>query len=736
MVRIQTTFLVFAFLIVGATGAYAEPSRRALITDAIDEASLVTLLGNTHPAVHFARDQGRVIDSLALDHLYLQLRRAPELQQTANEFIDQLHDPTSAIYHQWLTSDEVAERFGPAAKDVRIVTRWLHSHGFTVNVVYPGNGVIDFSGSAGQVREAFHTEIHNITVGGTAHIANMSDPQVPAALASAVVGITSLHDFRPRPMVRRLPQYNVPSPGNPIPGTGSELFVLVPGDLQRIYNFGPLHAAGITGRGQTVAVLNDSDVYTLEDWYDFRKVFGLSKSFPQGSVQQIHPQPINGLSGGALCADPGVNPNGDDVETILDAEWASAAAPEAAIVIATCANTATQYGEFLALQNLISGSERAPAIISISYGDSETDAGAALNAYVSGLYQTAVLQGVSIFVASGDGGAAMSDSVYNDNVGTEGININAFASTPFNVAVGGTDFGDTYLRQTSSYWGAKNSKDYSSALSYIPEIPWNDSCASALIANFLGFSSTFGINGFCNSPTANPLFTNLYAGTGGPSGCAFGTPSIPLVVSGTCEGYPKPAYQRGVLGIPRDGVRDTPDVSLFAANGIWNHGYVFCYSDPTYGTPCVGAPSNWALGGGTSFAAPIMAGLQALINQASEPRQGNPNFVYYELAAAEQLAGMTPNCNSTLGTQVDPECIFHDVTLGDTDLPCTPLVVNGVHVGTFNCYLPGGAYGVMSESNAYFQPTYAAKPGWDFTTGLGTPNAYNLARSWPGSQLR
>src|SRR5208337_1146534 len=188
---------------------------------------------------------------------------------------------------------------------------------------------------------------------------------------------------------------------------------------------------------------------------------------------------------------------------------------------------------------------------------------------------------------------------------------------------------------------------------------------------------------------------SVIGGSGGPSGCATGAPANPGVVSGTCAGYSKPSWQF-VPGNPTDGVRDLPDVSLFAANGIWGHYYVVCYSDAANGgSSCAGAPDTWSGAGGTSFGAPIMAGIQALVNQVAGGPQGNPNPAYYSLAAKEYGAPGAASCNSTLGNGVAGSCIFYDVTLGDMDQPCT---------GSNNCYMPSGTYGVLSTSNAAYQP--------------------------------
>jgi subtilase family serine protease len=377
------------------------------------------------------------------------------------------------------------------------------------------------------------------------------------------------------------------------------------------------------------------------------------------------------------------------------------------------------------MQNLLTGRGRPPAVMSLSYIGSEPENGAAGNAYINGLYETAVLEGVSMFVAAGDGGAASTDMFAE--VATSGINVNGLASTPHNVSVGGTDFADTYLGENANYWSATNGKYYNSALSYVPEIPWNDSCAGQLLSTFLGTTPI----ALCNSTAYGTELLAVVAGGGGPSGCAYGNPdpSTPGVVSGTCQGYSKPSYQKLAVGNPRDGVRDLPDVTLFASNGFWGHYYVICYSDPSFaGAPCTGAPSTWAGAGGTSFGAPIMAGIQAMINQTAGDSQGNPNYVYYQLAAATSESGAA--CNSSLGNQVNSRCVFHDVTQGDMTVNCQTMT----GVGTFNCYLDGQTNGVLSLSNTRYLPAYGATRGWDFASGLGSVNVYNLVKSWPGER--
>jgi subtilase family serine protease len=177
-----------------------------------------------------------------------------------------------------------------------------------------------------------------------------------------------------------------------------------------------------------------------------------------------------------------------------------------------------------------------------------------------------------------------------------------------------------------------------------------------------------------------------------------------------------------VSGIPNDGVRDLPDISLFAANGVWGHYYVMCFSDATNGgAPCVGAPFNWSGGGGTSFSAPIMAGIQALVNQKMGSAQGNPNPVYYKLAASSAASS-----------------VFHSITTGSIVVNCA---------GDINCFGSGFegrgratptnefvGNGALSTSSQTYAPAFAASSGWNFATGLGSVDAYNLILNWSKGQ--
>jgi len=693
----------------------AASGEQAQVKGPIDETQRVTLAGNTRPEADAKNDLGQVDDSLPMEHMQLLLKRTAKLQQELDAYTESLSEKSSPNYHKWLTPDEFGARFGVAQQDIDAVTGWLTLHDFKVNSVYTNRMTIDFSGTAGEVREAFSTEIHSYDVNGVKHVANNRDPRIPAALAPVVTGIVSLHDFRPRPMNKPRAKYTFSS-------GGYENYAVTPADLATIYNLNPLFTAGYRGKGQTIVVIEDTNVYSTADWTTFRKTFGLS-TYTAGSFVQVHPAPKTGANN---CANPGVNIDGDDIEAILDAEYASAAAPAARIELAACDNTVTTWGGQIALQNLLNSATTAspaPALVSISYGDCESDNGAAGNKSMSELFQQAVNEGVSVFVAAGDEGAAACDvdDPPPGNAATHGIAVSGFSSTPYNVAVGGTDFADSYLNDNSTYWSATNTAAYGSAKSYIPEIPWNDSCASVLLSKSLGYAVPYGEEGFCNTSLANQDgLLNSWAGSGGPSNCATGVPTINDVTSGTCKGWTKPAWQ-SVLGNPKDGVRDIPDVSLFAANGVWGHYFPYCFSDPNNGgAPCAGAPDNWEGAGGTSFSSPIMAGIQALVNEKTAKRWGNPNTIYYKIARDEYGTTGSAACNSSLGKTVGASCVFRDVTLGDIDLNCT---------GTHNCYLDGVTAGVLSTSKTAYAPAYKAKTGWDFATGIGTVNAYKLVYS-------
>jgi subtilase family serine protease len=702
--------------------ALAQSSPKVTVIRAqIDEKKTFAFHGNIRPEVTAENDRGPVSESMELKGMHLLLARSPESQAAFDQYLQDVTNPRSASFHKWLTGPQIGKLFGPSDQDVAILTAWMTSKGFSVHSITPDGTLMEFDGTASQVSKAFHSPIHNLSVDGVSHIANVTDPEIPEALAPMIAGVLPVNDFKPRAMLMKRGKSAKPSIA-----AGGGFNLIGAADLATIYNFNPLFKAGITGKGQTIVVVEDTDVWSVDDFAAFRKFFGLTRLYPTGNTMtQVHP------TGALSCSDPGIN--GDDGEAAIDVEWASAAAPAAQIVLASCSDTsngAAGFGGFIALDNMLNTSTP-PTVVSISYGESESENGATSNLFISNLYQLAAAEGVSVFVSSGDEGAASSDA--DLAAATHGIAVSGWTSTPYNVSVGGTDYGDTFLGETSTYFTATDGPNYLTAKSYVPEIPWNDSCASQLLYLSAGFSSPVGPAGYCNSAAASEAGEITTAsGSGGPSGCATGVASTRGVVSGTCAGYAKPSWQAGLIGNPADGVRDIPDVSLFAANGVWGHYYAVCYSDTntsrTEGDagPCTGDPSTWAGFGGTSVSSPIWAGIQALVNQRTGQTWGNPNPVLYGIANTEYGASGNFNCNSTLGNGAGANCVFYDVTLGDMDVNCTQ---NRTTHTFINCFNAGGTEGALSVSNTVLQPAYSTSIGWDFATGIGTTNAYNLVNS-------
>ncbi len=710
-----------------ASAAGYEP----LVTQPVDEAKLVTLDGNTPPLARDpAADRGPVDDAMRLDHMLLVLRPAPTAEAELAGLIDRLHDPKSTDYHHWLTAAALGERYGAAPADRNAVQRWLTAHGLAVDRVYRNGLVIAFSGTAGQLRETFHTELHRLAFSdGSQHLSNVRDPQIPAALAPLVQGVASLNDFFPRPrsVIRGKVAYDHKTgqwqPRFDVPYKGQVFHTVSPYDFDTIYNVLPLWKRGFTGAGITIAAVEDTNLANPTDWATFRKTFGLDK-FTKAKFSQTYPG----------CANPGQN--GDEIEAALDVEWASAAAPDATIELAACPDGTVTSGIDTSILGLLDYAP--PDIISDSYGACETFSGQAYNALQNREAEIAAALGVTLFIAEGDVGpdeCAIFEqtSQYSQYGITGGDN----TASSYAVDVGGTDFmaqynADLKRSPVSRYWRATNDPTtLASALSYIPEIPWNDSCASHLIFSDPvngSFKQAYGADGYCNSAAGSLLYDD--AGSGGPSTCFTGVPAVHGLVGGTCKGNPKPRFQKNVPGIPDDGERDQPDISLFAATGIWGSFLVECLSDENEGgAPCTA--DNDALlegGGGTSFAAPAMAGIQALINQKYGD-QGNANYVYYKLAAHQFAHHTETACNASRlnGNSPEPSCVFNDVTVGSIAVPCGP-APNGK---LYDCYgATSTLIGIQSRSNTVKKPAFRAHIGYDLATGLGSVNATNLFDKW------
>ena len=687
--------LLCATILTGAAvpALAALPAVAPQITGAIDDASVVTVAGSHASAIALATDKGAIDGATVLPHVVLTLKRPAALQKAFDTLVANQQKPGSAEYHQWLKPADLRQ-YGPAQADIDKVSAWAQKHGLVVNSVSPSGMTIDVGGRADQLGRAFRTEIHGYALKGEAHIGNNGDVAIPAALAPVLSGVT-LSNFFPKPnLVSKSPQFTIPV------GGGKDYYAVVPTDFATIYNLKPLFngtsqlGTPITGAGVTIAVIEETDILS-KDWDKFRTFFGLSGY--KGTLTSLHP---------AGCGDPGRN--GNEVEAAIDAEWSSAAAPDATIVEASCPSTGTTFGVETTLQNMVETAASPATIYSISYGGCESGNGLSFLTGWSNLVEEGASEGISIMVSSGDSGSSCDRDVIDSN----GLGPNGLASNPYDTSVGGTDFYDTALGEDSTYWAKNNRKQpgRGSALSYIPEIPWNNSCASSILAE--NAAKETGLQ-YCNSANQGSE-QNGVGGTGGVSAY-----------------YSKPDWQpTSLLGMPNDGARDQPDISLFAANGIWGHFYLICMSDSANGGyPCryKGTEAFNQAYGGTSVAAPAFAGIIALESQlhsleGESPLLGNPAPRLYQLAQLQfSNAQQLSQCNATLGNKISSACVFNDVTAGDNAQPC--------YAGTPDCYTNKDStmgIGVLSTSLSTLQPAFPAQPGYSLATGLGTVNAANL----------
>ena len=572
---------------------YIQPKDR--ITRYIDDEQRVTLRGNLHPLARAEYDGGGVAPGFRMERMVLTLLPDEAQQESLNQFVEAQYNPESANYHQWLTPEQFGERFGVSEADTAQIVGWLQSHGLEVEEVAAGRRSIIFSGNAAQVQAAFRTQIHSYNVGGQLHHANATEPQIPAALMQVVGGVVSLHDFHSELLhasVRRAaPEF-----------TSGGGHYLAPGDFATIYDLAPLYQSSINGSGQSVAIVGRSNI-NLSDVRQFRSMFGLPANDPQIIV--------NGT-------DPGIFNSGEETEADLDVEWSGAVARNAAIKFVVSKSTNSSDGVDLSAQYIVN--HNLAPVMSTSFGLCEASLGSAGNSFLNSLWQQAAAQGITVFVSAGDNGAAGCDSA-SASVATHGRGVNGLCSTPYSICVGGTELSDG--ANPSLYWSSSNASGTQvSAVSYIPEVVWNESGPGA----------------------------GLWSSGGGMSAL-----------------YAKPSWQTGT-GVPADGRRDVPDVSLTSAG---HDGYLIVQSGGLY------------VVGGTSAASPSFAGVMALVVQNTAVRQGNANIALYPLATKQRAGGAS---------------VFHDITAGNNSVPG--------------------------------QSGFSAATGYDQATGLGSIDAAVLVSHW------
>jgi pseudomonalisin len=544
------------------------------ITSFIDDEETVTLRGNRHPLALAQYDAGMVAPDFPMEKMVLALSPDAAQQDALKHLLDEQQRPESPYYHRWLSPKQYGERFGASESDVAKITAWLQSRGMEVEEVTAGRRSMVFSGTAAQVESAFHTQIHTYKIGEELHHANANDPEIPAALAQVVGGVVSLHDFRSKPMhgaARKLaPDF-----------TSGGSHYLAPTDFATIYGLVPLYQAAISGSGQSVAIVARSNI-NLSDVRQFRAFFGLPANDPQII--------LNG-------ADPGIWSSGEETEADLDVEWSGAVAKSATIRFVVSKSTNSTDGVDLSAQYIVN--HNLAPVMSTSFGLCEAALGSSGNGFLNSLWQQAAAEGITVFISSGDNGVAGCDSA-SAATATHGLGINGLCSTPYSVCVGGTEFNDT--SNPSLYWSSSNaSGTQASALSYIPEVVWNESGSA------------------------------LWASGGGASAI-----------------YAKPSWQSGI-GVPADNKRDVPDVALTAAG---HDGYLIYQDGGLY------------VVGGTSAASPSFAGIMALVVQHAAARQGNANTVFYPLAGRQRAGGAPIFHDITMGNNSVPGQTGFNAALG------------------------------------------------------------------------
>ena len=779
-----------AILLLSAMAAHPQATSAVpRIVSQIDEGQLVTLKGNTHPAVNAVNDLGRVSPDLPMTDLILVLSRSPEQQAAFDKFVAGQYDPHSPDFHRWLEPAQVGEFFGPSQTDIQTLSNWLAGHGFSVDGVSKYRMAIRFSGHAAQVEATFRTEIHNLLAGGVTHIANMTDPQVPAAIAPALVGVKGLHNFFPRPMHKlgSHVQFNKQlgkwqrtaeaSGGKPSPslahpefginvGSGSSAYTVedvAPYDFATIYNVLPLWNASsaIDGTGQKIAIAGTSNI-NLADVTSFRSTFGLPAYTASNQPKVI----VAHGSDPGDCANAASSCDSDLTENTLDVEWSGAVAKGAQITLVISGAISTTDDTVYDSADYVVQNKTAP-ILSVSYGACELAEGTAGNALYNTLWQSAASEGIAVFVASGDSGAALCDAGQSSTYGEPwaaqyGLAVNGLASSQYDTAVGGTDF--NWGSTASPYWKSSNSSTTgASAAGYVPEIPWNDMCTNPLALTSLQsdattvkyagtavtdaetaceFIATDAISIFqnYNDSNGNPAdiayFVDEIGGGGGASQCSTNTTAASG--AGTCtSGWAKPSWQAGHT--ISDGVRDLPDVSFFSSNGFLGSAYLICVSA---NGACVTSatqttePTAQEIGG-TSVATPAMAGVMALINQKTGSAQGSPNAELYTLAGTETYS----SCSSESVTAGSTSCYFNDIDTGTISTPCDYGAANGGIVDTTGTptYVAGDVQAGVKSTNC--TPTHSgdtvgilkgvdAAVGYDLSTGLGSLNVANVVNGF------
>lgn len=565
----------FAYLLPAQVTPTVMGSRRDRIVESVDDGRTISIPGNVHPAIGTSVPHP-LAAPIPMQHLILLLKSDPSQESALQTLIAEQQDPKSPLYHRFLTPQQFGSQYGVSQADQNKVVSWLTSHGFTIDSIPAGGRSVIFSGRSDQIASTFKTEIKEYSVSGNAQYANETDPQIPVAMSDVVGGVVKLHTFRYK---ASFVKSDVKSLSPEFTYSGYEY--LAPADYSTIYDINQLYSAGINGTGESIAILARSNI-SASDVQTFRSEFGLPA--------QNQPKFI------ITNSDPGVL-EGDSTETTLDTEWSGAVAPNAAIDVIVSNST---YADGIDLSAQYAVSNNVAPIISLSYGGCEAGMGSSEVAFYNSLWEQAAAEGISVFVAAGDSGAAGCNSGGDSTGSVKGVN--GLCSSPYSTCVGGTEFNDS--SNPGQYWNPGNSSVGGSAISYIPEMAWNES----------------GSNGG----------SGLWAGGGGAS-----------II------YTKPSWQVAP-GVPTNNARYVPDVSLAAAG---HDGYLIVQG----GLGSVG---------GTSAATPSFAGLMALVDQKAGGRQGNANPVLYPLAVNQAAGGAPIFHDITVGNNSVPGVTGYSAVAG------------------------------------------------------------------------
>jgi pseudomonalisin len=638
-----------------------------LVTATVDDTERSRLVGYRPAWTATAADTGRLADDVALTHLVLVLRQPPARKAALDTLLDEQQDPASPQFHHWLTPSEFGERFGATPHDIDAVVAWLASQGLQVDAVANGRTRIAFSGAASTVSAAFGTELHGYTVGSEARMAPAREPTLPAALSNVVDGVLGLYTV-PLQSFHHSASTN-PAAANQSGGQPDATFCsgtcnfLFPADFATIYDIGSLYRQGADGRGQTIAIAGRSRVYH-PDIDSFQSLSGLPIKYPTVIV------PPNGIDPGPAASSG--SPDATQGEATLDVTRANSVAPGADIVLVISANSASVNGIQVAAEYVVDTSPVLAHILSISFGNCETNAGSTVVDFFDNVFTQGAAEGISVFVSAGDSGAASCDTHGDPPPATQSLSTNAICSSSHATCVGGTDFNDA---NPSAYWSATNGSGYGSALGYIPEGSWNQ-------------------------PTVTNGGTTTYQvlGSGG----------------GVSVYIPTPSWQTGT-GVPsgRTG-RYTPDIAFHASG---HNGYALCLASNGHACTVNGAGRpDFQSEYGTSASTPSMAGITALLNDEMGGAQGELNAHLY------QLAKTTNNG------------VFHDVTVATSGVTncdvATPSLCNNSTpapdslTGGLAGYVVGTGYdevtGLGSLDVANFVAHWAAKTDLLFRNGFET----------------